>query len=121
MKVKKIKIEIKKLNDALYEAGEVFDRLSKGEYVKEKQAIYFSNLKEMRKVLTEKRLQLLKTIKDKKPESVYQLAKLVNRDIKNVLEDLSYLHELDFVEIRETKNRKVPHLVCDKIAVEIKI
>ena len=121
MKVRKIKIEIKNLNDALYEAGEVFEKLSKGEYVREKQAVYFTNLKVMRKALTEKRLQLLKTIKDKKPESVYQLAKLVNRDIKNVLQDLSYLQEMDFVEIRETKDRKVPHLVCDKIALEITI
>jgi predicted transcriptional regulator len=121
MKVKKVKIEIKSLNDALQEAGEVFEKVSGGGQVSEKKAIYFSNLKEIRKVLTEKRLELLKTVKDKKPASVYELAKIVNRDIKNVLQDLSYLQELGLVEISETKDRKVPRVTYDRIDFEVTI
>ncbi|MEW6740572.1 MAG: hypothetical protein ACOYU2_13055 [Nitrospirota bacterium] len=121
MKIKRVKIEIKSLNDALKEAGEVFEKLSRDEHVQKKTAIYFSNLKEMRKVLTERRLELLKTIKDKKPASVYELAKMVNRDIKNVLQDLTYLQELGLVEITETKDKKIPHVSYDKIALEVAI
>jgi predicted transcriptional regulator len=121
MKIKRIKIEIRSLDNALKEAGEVFEKLSKGETVQQKTAIYFNNLKEMRKVLTEKRLELLKAIKDKKPASVYELARMVNRDIKNVLQDLSYLQELGLVEITETRDKKIPHVGYDKIALEIAI
>ncbi len=122
MKIKRVKIEIKGLNEALKEAGVVFERLSKGEHIQQKKtAIYFSNLKEMRKVLTEKRLELLKIIKDKKPASVYKLAKMVGRDIKNVLEDLTYLQELGLVEITKTKNKKIPYVDYDKIAFEVAI
>jgi predicted transcriptional regulator len=121
MKIKRIKIEIRSLDNALKEAGEVFEKLSKGETVQKKTAIYFNNLKEMRKVLTEKRLELLKTIKDKKPASVYELARMVHRDIKNVLQDLSYLQELGLVEITETKDKKIPHVEYDKIALEVAI
>ncbi len=121
MKIKKVKIEIKGLDDALIEAGEIFEGFSKGEHIKKKTAIYFSNLKEMRKVLTEKRLELLKMIKDKKPASVYELAKIVDRDIKNVLEDLTYLKELGLVEITETRDKKIPHVDYDKIAFEVAI
>jgi predicted transcriptional regulator len=121
MKIKRVKIEIRSLNNTLKEAGEVFEKLSKGETVPKKRAIYFQNLKEMRKVLTEKRLELLKTVKDKKPASVYVLARMVNRDIKNVLQDLSYLQELGLVEITETKDRKIPHVEYDKIALEVAI
>ena len=78
-------------------------------------------LKEMRKILTEKRLELLKMIKDKKPASVYELAKMVGRDIKNVLEDLAYLQEIGLVEITETRNKKIPHVDYDKIAFEVAI
>jgi predicted transcriptional regulator len=44
----------------------------------------------MFRALTEKRLELLKTIKDRKPSSIYELAKLSGRDLKNVLQDVSY-------------------------------
>ena len=121
MKIKRVKIEIRSLDKALKEAGEVFDRLSRGEGVQKKTAIYFSNLKEMRKVLTEKRLNLLKAVKDKKPASIYELAKMVNRDIKNVLQDLAYLQELGLVEITETKDKKIPHVEYEKIAFEVAI
>ncbi|MEW6416875.1 MAG: ArsR family transcriptional regulator [Nitrospirota bacterium] len=121
MKVKKVRIEIKGLDEALREAGEVFEKLSKGKHIQKKTAIYFSNLREMRKVLTEKRLELLKIIKDKKPASVYELAKMVGRDIKNVLQDLTYLQELGLVEITETKDKKIPHVDYDKIAFEVAI
>lgn len=121
MKIKKVKIEIKGLDEALKEGGEVFEKLSRGERIQKKTAIYFSNLKEMRKVLTERRLELLKIIKDKKPASVYELSKIVGRDIKNVLEDLAYLQELGLVEITETKDRKIPRVDYDKIAFEVAI
>jgi predicted transcriptional regulator len=121
MKVKRVKIEIKSLDDALQEAGEVFEKLSKGEHVHKKTAIYFNNLKEMRKALTEKRLELIKIIKDEKPASVYELAKISRRDIKNVLHDLTYLKELGLVDITETRDKKVPQVSYDKIALEVAI
>ena len=121
MKIKKVKIEIKGLDEALKEAGRVFEKVSKGERIQKKEAIYFSSLKEMRKILTEKRLELLKMIKDKKPASVYELAKMVGRDIKNVLEDLAYLQEIGLVEITETRNKRIPHVDYDKIAFEVAI
>jgi len=67
MRIKRIKIEIRSLDSALKEAGTVFEKIALGEHVAKKEAVYFSDLKEMRKVLTEKRMELLKVIKDKKP------------------------------------------------------
>lgn len=121
MKIKKVKIEIKSLDDALRETGEVFEKISKGEYVQRKEAVYFSNIKEMRKVLTEKRFELLKTVKDRRPASVYELAKMLHRDIKNVLQDLSYLQELGLVVITDTREKKIPSVSYDKIAFEVAI
>jgi predicted transcriptional regulator len=52
---------------------------------------------------------------------VYELAKMVDRDIKNVLQDIAYLQELGLVEITETKDKKVPRVDYDKIAFEVAI
>jgi predicted transcriptional regulator len=121
MKTKRIIIEVKTLDDALKEAGEVLDKLQKGQHVMSKRAVYFHNLKEMRKVLTEKRLELLKTIKHKKPSSVYELSRILNRDLKNVLQDVTYLADLGIVKVEETKDKKVPSVAYDRIAFEVAI
>jgi predicted transcriptional regulator len=121
MKTKKITIEIRTLDDALKEAGDVFEKLEKGQVVAEKSALYFPNLKEMRRVLTEKRLELLRTIKHKKPSSVYELSRILNRDLKNVLQDVAYLADLGIVKVEETKDKKVPSVAYDRIAFEVAI
>lgn len=121
MKVKKIRIGIKSLHDTIREAGAVYEQASKGKPPRQKTAIYFSNLKEMRRALTEKRLELLKTVKDRKPSSVYELAKMVNRDLKNVLQDVAYLRELGIIDVIETDDKKIPSVRYDKISLEVAI
>jgi predicted transcriptional regulator len=102
---KKIRIEIRTLDSALREAGESFEKIAGGKRVKRKTALYFSNIKDLRKVLTEKRLELLKTIKDRKPSSIYELAQMVDRDLKNVLQDVSYLRDIGMDYGKERDNR----------------
>ena len=46
---------------------------------------------------------------------------MVGRDIKNVLEDLTYLQELGLVEVTKTKDKKIPYVGYDKIAFEVAI
>jgi predicted transcriptional regulator len=121
MKVKRIFVGVKPLDDVLKEAGETFEHLAKGKTVKHKRAIYFASLKDLRRVLTERRLEILKTIRDRKPSSVYELARMVDRDLKNVLQDLSYLAELDIVAISETGVKKVPHFDYDRISIEVAV
>jgi predicted transcriptional regulator len=121
MKVKRISIGIKSLDEALKEAGETFTNLAEGKPVKKKRAIYFSNIKDFRKVLTDKRLELLKTVKDRKPSSVYALAKILKRDLKNVLQDIEYLKQAGLVEIEETENRKIPHVEYDRITLDLAV
>jgi predicted transcriptional regulator len=121
MKIKKIHIEIKTLEHALKEAGGVFEQIARGKKVKKKSAVYFSNLKEMRRALTEKRLEIIKTIKDRKPASIYELAKMLNRNLKNVLQDVEYLKGLGIVEIEETVEKKIPHVYYDRIDLQIAV
>lgn len=121
MRAKKIRIEIRTLDSALREAGESFEKIAGGKRVKRKMALYFSNIKDLRKVLTEKRLELLKTIKDRKPSSIYELAQMVDRDLKNVLQDVSYLRDIGMVDVAETDDRKVPTVGYDVLSLEVAI
>jgi len=122
VKVKNIKLGIRSLEMAFDEWAETFEKAQKGKKVGKRRGVYFTSLEAMRKVLTEKRLQLLHVIKEQQPASVYELSKLVKRDIKNVNGDLELLRDIGLVSItkaREGRERVVPRVNYDKIQLEI--
>jgi len=124
MKVKNIKIAIKSDKELFNEIKEVWNKLEKGEKVKKHEGISFANLDVMRKVLTEERLRILKVIKKEHPSSIYALAKILERDIKNTFDDVQYLAEVGLVELKKSKEgrEKITPLVnYDKILLEIPV
>ncbi|WP_461833388.1 HVO_A0114 family putative DNA-binding protein [Desulfothermus sp.] len=122
MEVKEIKIELKSLEETLNEFRDVWTDLEKGKNVKKKEAIYFTDIQALRAILTPKRIELLKTIKKYKPQSIYELAKLVNRNFKNVNEDLKLLNSLGLIKlIKSNKARKNSIPVVDYSSIDFKL
>lgn len=122
MKVKNIKLGIRSLDTAFEEWAETFEKVRKGKKVDRRRGVYFTSLDAMRKVLTEKRLELLHVIKGQEPDSVYELSKIVNRDIKNVNDDLLVLKDIGLVSVfkaRKGRKRIIPRVNYDKIQLEI--
>ena len=53
---------------------------------------------------------------------MYELAKLTNRDLKNVIQDLAFLERLGLVELKKNKDKRAkgtPSVEYDKILIEI--
>ena len=124
MRIKKVKIGIKSFEDFLEGAKDVMKRLEKGEKVKKQRGIYFENLKAFRKALTEKRLEMLHVIKEKHPQSIYELAKMLNRDIKNVTQDVEYLKQVGLVELKRTEEKReriIPFVGYELIDLQIAV
>lgn len=124
MKVKNVTLRIKSLEDVIKEAKGVMKRLEKGETAKKHEGISFANLDVMRKVLTEERLRILKVIRKEHPTSIYELAKILERDIKNTFDDVQYLAEVGLIELKKSKEgrEKITPLVnYDKILLEIPV
>jgi len=122
VKVKNIKLGIRSLDTAYAEWAETFEKVRKGRKVDKSRGIYFTSLEAIRKVLTEKRLELLRVIKEQEPDSVYELAKILKRDIKNVNDDLELLKDIGLVSItkaRKGRGRVIPRVNYDKIQLEI--
>ncbi len=122
MKVKNIKLGVRSLDTAFAEWAETFEKVRKGKKVNKSRGVYFTSLEAIRKVLTEKRLQLLHVIKEQEPDSVYNLSKIVKRDIKNVNDDLQLLKDIGLVSITKTRKgreRVIPRVNYDKIQLEI--
>ncbi len=124
MKVKKIDIGIKGLRESLKEFADTWKSLEAGRKVKKQEGIYFDSIDNMRAILTNNRLLILKAIRERKPKSVYELAKILGRDLKNVNQDLKLLSGIGLVtlERRETdKKRIMPHVDYSTILLEIPV
>lgn len=124
MKVRDIKISIKSDNDLFKEVKEVWEKLERGERVKKHEGISFESLDAMRKVLTEERLRILKTVKKEHPQSIYELAKMLHRDIKNTFDDVQFLAQVGLLELKKVKDgreKTMPRVNYDRILLEIAV
>ena len=117
MKVKKIIIEVKPLKETLKKFAKTYGYLKKGKVVNSYEGIGFSTVQNFRKFFSEKRMELLSVIKHKKPKSIYQLAKILEREYKNVYDDVELLEELGLI-IRENHSVEVDfNKLCVEVAV----
>lgn len=122
MKVKKIRI--KSLENSLKDFASAYHSVSKRKPVRRKGGGFFASLEAVRKVLTPNRIHLLEIIKQEKPASLYELAKLTHRDLKNVSQDIVFLEDLGLVDLHKpsgTRNQRKPVLLSDRFSVEFAI
>ena len=123
---KTLTIEIKSMEDALEGFRKSFKALQAGQRVARHEGVYFTSIEAARTLLTRNRLALLRAIRGQHPGSIYELAKTVNRDLKNVQQDLRILQEYGLIRMtpvrRAGKRRaKVPEAPFDEIALKIAI
>ncbi len=122
MKVKNVVINVRSLKSVLREAAEVMGKVKRGEKVIPKSGIGFESIDALRRVLTKKRLEMLKVIKKKSPNSVYELAKILGRDLKSVNTDLQVLEEYWLVTLEKSEEGRAkvkPEVSFDKLSIEI--
>jgi predicted transcriptional regulator len=85
----------------------------------------FRNLETLRRTLTPKRLAIIREIKRRKPASVYELARLMGTDYKNLIKEVNKLKVLGLVEVKEKTAEKrkssVPMVNFDSFKVEIPV
>lgn len=123
MKVKKVKIGIKTLEEVLQDTGEVMKKIERGEKLKpvKESEVYFTSFEAFRKALTPKRLELLRLIKSKHPSSINELARIAKRDVKNITDDVKYLVQIGLVGKKETNRKIAPVIMYDKLMLEIAV
>lgn len=75
----------------------------------------------LERVLSAKNLELVRTIATEQPESVRELARLVDRDIKNVSTALNRLDEIGLVELEDLGRAKRPTVWYDNVEIDIRV
>ena len=84
-----------------------------------------TDLSDLRQILSNEKARLLHIAKTKQPESVYKLAKLLNRDFKSVRYDIRLLEKYGMIElvssIKNNRERLRPIVDADQIVITINI
>ena len=123
---KTLTIKIKPVSDAMGDFRQAFGAAQSGRRVTRREGVYFTSIEAARNLLTPNRLALLRTIRSKHPRSIYELAKVSQRDFKNVQEDLRLLERYGLVRMTQRRGRaarraRVPEALFGEIALKIAI
>ncbi len=124
MKIKNIKITIKDKKSVMKEFAEALAKAHRGEKIEYHEEVSFDTIDTLRQALTEKRIELLHVIKQHLPQSIYELAKLVKRDLKSVTTDIHVLEDLGLISLEtlvEERKKVKPVVEFDKLNIEIAI
>jgi len=101
--------------DALGDLREI----ESGEATDDEYVLSLSNEEALERVLNAKNLELIRTTARENPESVRDLARRVERDVKNVSEALSRLEEIGVVRLEQEGRAKRPVVWYDEIDVAL--
>ncbi len=122
MNARRLNIGIRSGAERLKALREAVRRVARGDRTAQEPGLYFESVEELRRVLTEKRLELLLAIARERPASVHELAGLLGRDYKNVSTDITLLERLGLVRLEATTGKgraQTPTVPYDEIHVTI--
>jgi predicted transcriptional regulator len=123
---KTLTIQIRSVDTALEQFRKAFRDVEARRQVDRREGVYFTSIEAVRNLLTRNRLALLRAVRSARPGSIYELAKMVNRDLKNVQDDLKILERYGLIRMTDAagsgKRRvRVPRSRFDQIELKIAI
>ena len=106
--------------EGLYEEGrEAIEALERDEPVEQPDRVTFPNEAMLAQTFNERTLRLLRVITDAEPESIRETARLVERDVKNVHEELTRLEAMGVIHFAEEGRSKRPVFPYDELVITV--
>jgi predicted transcriptional regulator len=93
--------------------------LEAGESVDSPPTVSFGSYDELMGTLTPRVLDLIEAIRRDEPESINEAARVVDRDVKNVHEELARLARLGIIYFEEEGQRKRPVVWFDELVINL--
>ena len=122
MKLKDVEIVVMNDDDYGDHLNQLFEKVKEGEISEsEPQKIVARNTDDIGKILTRERIRLLHTIRKNKPESISELARMLDRKESNVHNDITFLEGIGLLEIKKGRNnvKKIPVVDYDALHITV--
>ena len=81
--------------------------------------VNFEDRARLRRLLTDRRMELLETVMERPPESIRALAGRLDRDVHDVHDDLHLLAEYEIIYFEEDGRAKKPYVPYDTVRIEV--
>ena len=91
--------------------------LERGDAVDSTPTLSFTNYDDLMETLTPRVLDLIEAIRRKEPASINETARVVDRDVKNVHEELSRLAQLGIIFFEEDGQSKRPVVWFNELVI----
>jgi predicted transcriptional regulator len=83
--------------------------------------VAFADADELSKLLTERRMETIEVIMTEEPDSIRELARILDRGLREVHDDVHTLEEYGVVELRDEGRYKKPVVPYDDIDISVRL
>lgn len=114
-----LRITSKPFEDQKESALDRAERWEQGEEVPH--VVNFQDASRLQRILTPRRLELVRSLMDAPADSIRDLADRLDRDIRQVHDDVQTLTEYRIVHFREEGGAKQPYVPYDTVKIEVEL
>lgn len=98
------------------------DRIARWEEGEEvPHVVNFQDASRLQRVLTPRRLELVESLMGESAESIRALAERLDRDVRQVHDDVELLNEYRIVHLREEDGAKKPFVPYETVRIEVEL
>jgi predicted transcriptional regulator len=107
-------------DDEFYEEGrEAIERLQRGERIEDPDTFSFPSVDTLFETFNPRTMALLEAISEEHPESIRETARIVDRDNKNVHEELTELERLGVIRFESEGRSKRPVFPYEEVVISL--
>lgn len=103
------------------ESMEAIRRVEEGEATGHRARLNFHDPTQIQRILTPRRLELLRSVMTDTPESIRGLADRLDRNVSDVHEDVQLLAEYDIIQLQAEGRAKRPMVPYGEIRIEVRL
>ena len=112
-------VTVKSSDEFHDEVADDIESLEQGEAMDETPTLSFTSYDDLMETLTPRVLELIEAIRRDEPSSINEAARVVDRDVKNVHEELSRLAHLGIIFFEEDGQSKRPVVWFDELVINL--
>ncbi|SDY52646.1 HVO_A0114 family putative DNA-binding protein [Halopenitus persicus] len=112
-------VTVKTSNEFHEDVTDGIEALERGDAADSTPTLSFTSYDDLLETLTPRVLELIEAIRREEPASINETARVVDRDVKNVHEELSRLAQLGIIFFEEDGQRKRPVVWFDELVINL--
>lgn len=114
-------IRVESTDDFHEDTLNAIEAMERGEESEDRNVLSLQDEADLQRLFSDKNLELLRTIRQQEPSSMREAARMVDRDIKDVSQNLNELEALNVVEFVQEGRSKRPVVYYDEFDIHVRL